>query len=234
MKTVRNGVRFWQLPHNWRVLFWCLRRRIIPFRLSLYGYALTHASCSTTTICNVSAQRLEYLGDSVLGMVVSEWLYNTFPSTNEGVLTDLRSKIVNNRHLAELAVKIGVDKALLYQGKLTYKMLGNVLEAVVGAIFLDRGLRVCRRFVRKQLLSGLSLEDLQANPMDYKGYVIQWAQHHQFSPRFESTTSVRSSRRSFEATLHLGEAGTFVGEGSTKKQAEQQASRQAYLQIDPL
>ena len=128
-----------------------------PKNLNLYKLALQHTSASKESAqvgFRESNERLEYLGDAILGAVIADYLFKKFPYKDEGFLTDIRSRIVNRESLNNLARKIGLNKLIVFDGNrktiLTHKsMHGDALEALVGAIYLDKGFKYCKKFIIK-------------------------------------------------------------------------------------
>ena len=127
---------------------------------ALLQTALTHSSYANErhdSACQ-SYERLEFLGDAVLDSVVGEIVFRHFPGKREGFLTTARSKIVKRDTLGKLAVQIGLDKLVQYQGSMqphNSYVAGNAFEALVGAVYLDRGYNACRRFVERRILEHL-------------------------------------------------------------------------------
>lgn len=126
----------------------------------LLGQALVHRSyLNESKNKNISSnERLEFLGDTVLGFIVSEWLYEDFPNCSEGTLTNLRSALVKTESLAKIAQKLELGKYLLLSrgeidsgGQQNPSLLANCLEAIIGAIFLDRNLKAVKLFIKPQL-----------------------------------------------------------------------------------
>ncbi len=204
---------------------------ITPSNLALYKLATCHSSIAKDegTGYKESNERLEYLGDAILGAAVADFLFKKFPYKNEGFLTEVRSKIVNRESLNALARKIGVANIVQYDKKnahLQQVILGNTLEAIVGAIFLDKGYLKCKKFVIDKLISpNYDLDDLVNVSSNFKSKVIEWAQREGLEIKFE-IISVKKGKNHKEFTAQVimhGEAkGT--GFGNSKKKAEQDAA----------
>jgi len=126
----------------------------VPARLNLYKTAFYHKSMNTSKKKNQHNERLEYLGDSLLSSIVAEYLFKKYPQGDEGFLTKMRSKIVKRKTLNKIAKFMGIDVILseYSQGRVSNSMLGNALEAVVGAIYLERGYNATRDYVIKKIL----------------------------------------------------------------------------------
>ncbi len=208
-----------------------------PSNLELYQLALRHTSASRATAIEgfrESNERLEYLGDAVLGMIIAEFLFKKYPYKDEGFLTEIRSRIVNRETLNGIARKIGLDQLIEYDGNRTRSlpartsMYGDALEALVGAIYLDKGFRFARRFVLKKLLSHYDIDSVVQNNVNFKSRLIEWAQRSGKEIRFETLSESGSSQfREFIAQVFIDEEPFATGNGFSKKKAEQSAAEKA-------
>jgi ribonuclease III len=206
-----------------------------PSNITLYQLAFRHTSASKNNGLNSfkeSNERLEYLGDSVLGMIIAEYLFKKFPFKDEGFLTEIRSRIVNRETLNQISRKIGLDRLIEYDGgrrgsSNNSSMYGDALEALVGAVYLDKGFRFSRKFVTKELLTHYDLEALIQNNVNFKSKLIEWVQREGKELKFEIVEE-RGGRnhREFIAQVIIGQ-DTFMGNGYTKKKAEQSAAEKA-------
>lgn len=202
----------------------------VPQNRSLYRLALLHRSASKRLANGVvlNNERLEFLGDSVLGAVVSELLYKFFPNKDEGFLTQLRSKVVSRSALNDLAIRLGLDKAVISNADLSHNkhIYGDVFEAFVGAIFLDQGFDGVKRFVEKFIFPNfVDIKDLVAVDTNYKSQLLEWGQKNRIEVVFETKSYRRGRRDKFCCTVSLAGEAKGKGEGDSKKEAEQQASR---------
>lgn len=203
-----------------------------PSNLALYRLALQHKTAAATATS--SNERLEFLGDAVLSLVVAEYLYKKYPLQTEGFLTDVRSRIVNRTLLNKLAQKMGIDQLLMHEvqntDKRSLKMAyGNALEAFIGALYLDRGYENCRGFIVDRLLYiYVDMESLVLTDSNYKGQVIVWGQKNHKSVRFELADE-RCTHNQREFIVHLRIDGEVSGRGfgRSKKEAEQIAAQDA-------
>lgn len=207
-----------------------------PLNLSLYRLALKHSSAAEEIRegVKVSNERLEYLGDAVLGTIVAEYLFMKFPYRDEGFLTETRSRIVNRESLNQVGAKIGISSLMEagagsrqpYAFKSIY---GDTLEALIGAVYLDRGYRFCRKFVyRRLILPYFDIDNIISTTINFKSKVIEWAQRENKTLDFKMV-SVSGTQRFKEFTVDLcidGE-GFAEGRGPTKKKAEQEAAKAA-------
>lgn len=153
-----------------------------PKDLEIYKKAFTHRSINKKDAKGnpVNYERLEFLGDAMLGSIISNHLFNQVPSGDEGYLTKMRSKVVSREHLNELGKDLGLIH--LVDSKIPKEHFGenihgNVFEALVGAIFLDRGYMFCERFVQKKVIKPyVDIEKLEGKILSYKSLLIEWAQ----------------------------------------------------------
>jgi ribonuclease-3 len=199
-----------------------------PHNLELYKLSLTQQSNYTT----YSNERLEYLGDAVLGMIVAEYLFSRFPTKNEGFLTQVRSRIVNREHLNSLCQKIGLAdliKQINTQPIKGISVYGNTLEAFIGAIYLDKGLAICRKFIVQRLL--LIYTDIDAviqNDLNYKSKLLEWTQRNNQSLDFRLiATNGRPHQQEFIIEVLIDSVAVAKGSGFNKKKAEQAAAEKA-------
>ena len=206
-----------------------------PFNLSLYKLAIKHVSVAEETIngfkiCN---ERLEYLGDAVLGAVVAEFLFLKFPYRDEGFLTETRSRMVNREALNQIAIKIGLAKVVNneYKGRnlSSHKSIyGDTLEAIVGAVYLDRGYKFCKKFILKCIIIHFDVDDIISTTSNFKSKIIEWSQKENKEVDFK-TISVTGNQRfkEFHVQLIVGGEPISEGKGPTKKKAEQEAAKNA-------
>lgn len=206
-----------------------------PFNVSLYQLALTPAGLAEENAkgFRISNERLEFLGDALLGMIVAEHLFQKYPFRDEGFLTESRSKLVNRESLNEAGIKIGLknilDQLLGDRNFNANKSLyGDMLEAFVGAIYLDKGYYFTKQFVLKRILLHFNLEEMIAATTNYKSKIIEWSQRENKQVEFK-VIQVNGNQRFKEFVVALEVEGnkTSQGKGSTKKKAEQEASKNA-------
>ncbi|MCS7018846.1 MAG: ribonuclease III [Bernardetiaceae bacterium] len=213
-----------------------------PSNLQLYKLALIHSSVAREMKDGYreSNERLEYLGDAILGAVVAEYLFKKYPYKDEGFLTEIRSRIVSRESLNTLARKIGIDHLVIYDTKRSkvspqsFKYLyGDAMEAFVGAVFLDKGFHFCRHFIIEKLLGNhFDMDELVETDTNYKSRLIEWAQRNNKQVQFE-LLSERSygAYRQFKVKVILDGEEISRGNGYSKKKAEQDAARKACEQF---
>jgi ribonuclease-3 len=201
-----------------------------PSNLAIYKLATLHSSrAKEKDGFRESNERLEYLGDAILGAAVADYLFKKYPFKDEGFLTEIRSRIVNRESLNHLARRVGVAAIMQFDHKnaqLRQVILGNALEALVGAIYLDKGYRRTKKFVIDKLIQPyFDLEVVVNSNSNHKSKVIEWAQRNSKEIRFD-VTDVKKGKNSkeFTAQVFIGDEAYGQGFGYTKKKAEQDAS----------
>lgn len=210
-----------------------------PSNLSLYRLAFIHSSVAknlTESGFKESNERLEYLGDAVLGMVIAEYLFKKFPYKDEGFLTDIRSRIVNRESLNNLAKRIGLNDLVEYENNnkrtamARTSMYGDAMEALIGAIYVDKGFRFVRKFIIKKLLTPhFDLENLIQNNTNYKSLLIEWAQKEGKNLSWTLSENGTFHNKEFTASIQINFVPEpfSMGNGHSKKKAEQDAARKA-------
>ena len=201
-----------------------------PSNLTLYKLAILHTSKGKETNgFRESNERLEYLGDAILGAAVADYLFKKYPFKDEGFLTEIRSRIVNRDSLNILARKIGINHIVQYDHKnaqLQRVVLGNTLEAIVGAVYLDKGYLRCKKFVIDKLVQPyFDLDVVVQTNLNYKSKVIEWTQRNGKSVRFELMEIKKErNQKEFAIQVYIAEEPMGIGYGFTKKRAEQDAA----------
>lgn len=206
-----------------------------PFNIALYKLALTPSGIAEETMkgFKISNERLEFLGDAILGAVIAEYLFQKYPYRDEGFLTETRSKLVNRESLNSTGIKIGLKNVLnLEIGDRNFignkSLYGDVLEAFLGAIYLDKGYHFTKNFILKRILLHFDLEGMIATVTNYKSKIIEWSQKENKSIEYK-VLHVHGNQRfkEFIVALEIDGEETSQGKGSTKKKAEQEASKNA-------
>lgn len=213
---------------------------LLPGKLNLYEIAFIHKSASTTLNNGkvINNERLEYLGDAILDAIIADYLYTRFPDKNEGFLTQLRAKLVKRKMLNKLADNLGLSPLLVSRTNADqpkFNLLGNALEALIGAIYLDKGyVRAKGYVIRKVLNKYVDLEKLSVKESDFKSRIIEWAQKNKQEINFVSRedSNEGSNVTQYTAKLILEEKEIGSGSGHSKKEAEQKAAEQALSHID--
>jgi ribonuclease-3 len=202
-----------------------------PNNISVYQLAFSHRSISRETDNGVplSNERLEYLGDAVLGAVVADMLFKKFPYRDEGFLTEMRSRIVSRENLKNLAVKIGVDELLQKEAAIgTYRsMYGDAFEALIGAIYLDKGYSKTQNFILERIIRiHVDLHEIEQTEKNFKSLILNWGQREKHSIVFE-TVEEEQKDRLIKVRLLVDDKEVAVGVDFVKKKAEQIAAQAA-------
>ena len=214
-----------------------------PHNVELYRIAFAHKSqeyrSKKTGDRPLNNERLEFLGDAVLETVVSDIVYHHFKTKREGFLTNTRSKIVSRESLGKLAKDLGIDR--LIQSHTNSKahnsfLAGNAFEAFMGAIYLDRGFDYAFRFIEHRIMgSVLDLEGVAHKEVNFKSKLLEWSQKNririEFKDKQNSAASGSGNTPSFSTTVIL--EGLFAGDGKgfSKKEAQQNASKDALTRM---
>ena len=195
--------------------------------------ALTHSSIKTED--NPSNERLEFLGDSVLGLVMTEFLYSYFQELDEGELTQIKSVVVSTSILAQesermkLSSLYNVGKGVTRRRSMPVSLQANVFEAVVGAIYKDGGLEEARKFILRNLFHHVLAVAHNEHPRNYKSLLQQWAQKElNVTPGYKVVSEKGPDHlKYFEVVAVIGRKTYGHGSGKSKKEAEQVAAREA-------
>ena len=209
-----------------------------PKNIDIYQEAFTHRSANTTSTQGHAQnyERMEFLGDAMLSAIIAAHLYNKVPGGNEGYLTKMRSKVVSREHLNELGRDLELTKHLkttVPKDQFGIDIHGNVFEALVGAIYLDRGYKYCEKFIKKRVIDPyVDIEKLEGKIISYKSLFIEWCQKnkHQFKFSIYEDTG-KDTLKHFGVKLTLD--GNLVGKAraTSKKKAEEQAAKRAYYKL---
>ncbi len=205
-----------------------------PAKKEIYRLAFIHKSGSylVSKKIPINNERLEFLGDSILDAIIAEHLFHNYPLEDEGFLTQMRSKIVNRDNLNFLAVKLGISNLVV--ARITNdnhkSIYGDALEALIGAIYLDKGFKKTRKIVIERIIKNhVNLTKLQETEVDFKSRIIEWGQKNRKEVNFSSFEEPNEEDKSPLFVSHLLIVDEIAGRGigSSKKEAEQNAARQA-------
>jgi len=188
-----------------------------------YELALTHRSATKGD----DNERLELLGDAVLDLVVADHLYVQYPNLDEGKLTKLKAKLVSRERLSGLAINLGLNKNLMItrQRDLEVELIiGNVLEAIFGAMYLEQGFEVSKARAMKMMNDHVIIDTLLLDLVDAKSKLLELAQKKRWNISFVVREEPRSSDMKFSATVKWDERILGTGKGNSKKKAEKEAS----------
>ena len=203
--------------------------KIRPKNLSIYKAAFTHKSYpKSLTDDDSNNERLEFLGDAILDSVVAEYLYIAYPKRDEGFLTNMRSKIVNRKSLDLIGEKLGFEKYIKFSfpEKQPKHFFGNVLEALIGAMYVDKGYKRTKFFILNQIVKKFfDIEKLEYIDDNYKSQLLELCQKQKFTLVFETTENKQDNRIiSFTSKAIIDNIFQGEGIGNSKKEAEQNAA----------
>lgn len=206
-----------------------------PFNLALYKLALTPAGLGEESSrgFRISNERLEFLGDAFLGAIIAEHLFQRFPYRDEGFLTETRSKLVNRESLNETGIKIGLKNILTQEidGRnftSNKSLYGDMLEAFLGAMYMDRGYEQTKKFILSRVLLHIDLDDMISTTTNYKSKIIEWSQKENKKAAYQVIQINGNQRyKEFVVALQINDTEIAQGKGATKKKAEQEASKNA-------
>lgn len=203
-----------------------------PSKVSTFKIAFSHKSSSSEKGYAIqNNERLEYLGDAVLGTIVAEYLFKKYPRANEGFLTKMRSKIVKRKSLNLIGDKMELDILLmeLNNTRLSRSMLGNAVEALVGAVYLELGYHGTKRYViRKILRNYVDIHQLERVDDNYKSQLLEWCQKNGQTVNYKLLARYKFEKRDrFKVAVLIDGKKLASADDFNKKSAEQSASERA-------
>lgn len=209
-----------------------------PRNIEIYQQALLHKSSSIKEKGRLlNNERLEFLGDAILDAIVADIVYKHFEGKREGFLTNTRSKIVQRETLNRVAVEIGLNKLIKYatrQSSHNSYMCGNAFEALIGAIYLDRGYRMCKRFMEERIINRyLNLDKISRKEVNFKSKLIEWSQKNKFEIEFLllDQSVDQDQNPTFETQITVEHIPAGSGKGYSKKESQQEAAHQTLSKI---
>lgn len=205
---------------------------------NLYEEAFTHRSLNKVDSNGnpVNYERLEFLGDAVLGLTIAAFLFEEAPVEDEGYLTKMRAKIVSRKYLNKLGEDLGLRKFLksqMQENQISNNIYGNLLEALIGAIYLDKGYEDCKAFIhQKVILPYVDLERLEGKVISYKSLFIEYCQKNKRNFKFETFEDEGLELEPYFAVrLHLESDIVARARATSKKKAEEVAAKRAYYKL---
>ena len=209
-----------------------------PKKLNVYKKAFLHRSANKKDKNGLplNYERLEFLGDSMLGTIISKYLYNEVPNGDEGYLTKMRSKIVSRKHLNELGKDLNLIsyvESRIPKSHFGDNIHGNVFEALIGAIYLDRGYKYCEKFINTRVIEPyVDIEQLEGKVISYKSLVIEWCQKQkkEFQYKVYEDTG-KDPLKHFAVKLSIDERVMAKARATSKKKAEEKASKRAFFAL---
>ncbi|PID95192.1 MAG: ribonuclease III [Bacteroidetes bacterium] len=206
-----------------------------PGNIHLYKLALRHKSASIEEAhgLKISNERLEYLGDAILGAIVADFLFKLFPYKDEGFLTQMRSKIVSRSQLNKLSRKLGLHKLVKIHGNDNnhYRSInGDAFEAFVGAMYLDKGYKFSKKIIINHVIRiGYNIDELQETDFNYKSKLIEWAQKNRHEVEFRLIGEEgKGYNRQYIVQVFINHKAYQKGFDYSIKGAEQNASERTW------
>ena len=207
-----------------------------PSNIQFYQKAFTHRSMNIRDKLGnpINYERLEFLGDAMLGAVVALHLFKEVPKGNEGYLTKMRSKIVSREHLNELGKELNlIDfiESRISQNSSGDNVHGNLFESLVGAIFLDKGYKQCEKYIFKTvIIPHVDIELLEGKVISYKSLLIEWCQKEKKTFYYEVYEDTgNDNQKHFSVRLSINDKVVAKARATSKKKAEEKASKRAYF-----
>ncbi|MBL7473820.1 ribonuclease III [Robertkochia sediminum] len=209
-----------------------------PRELRYYNKAFTHRSMNIRDDKGnaINYERLEFLGDAMLSAIISHFLFNEVPSGDEGYLTKMRSKVVSREHLNELGKDLGLLEFLdskINKDNFGENIHGNIFEALVGAIYLDRGYEFCKRFIYSRVVEPyVDIEQLEGKVISYKSLIIEYCQKKKKTFFFDVyDDDGNEDVKHFAVKLYINDKLVAKGRATSKKKAEESAAKRAYYAL---
>jgi len=209
---------------------------------NIYVEALIHRSyLEENDQFTLSNERLEFLGDSVLNLIIGEYLFNKFPNEEEGFLTKVRAKMVNRNALSFTAEQLKLGELLILSNNVpksvahsSKSMLSDALEALIGALYLDKGLEACKKFIQKNILEPAIKNGEHLIDENYKSQLLEYAQASKLDVPVYQIISEEGPHHDKIFTAEVIIEGKKLGEGKgkSKKEAEQNAANLALQKIN--
>ncbi|REE27920.1 ribonuclease III [Winogradskyella pacifica] len=209
-----------------------------PKTKALYITAFTHRSMNLKDDKGntINYERLEFVGDAILGSVIAAYLFEKVPHGDEGYLTKMRSKVVSREHLNKLGEELGLIN--LVESKIPTSNFGNnihgnLFEALVGAIYLDKGYRFCEKFIYKRVINPhVDIESLEGKVISYKSLLIEWCQKEKNTFDYDVYEDTgKDELKHFSVKLTINNKVVSKARATSKKKAEEKASKRAFFAL---
>lgn len=209
----------------------------VPGNVRLYRMAFRHRSVAVEIKNGTknSNERLEFLGDAILGAVVAELLFKLYPYKDEGFLTEMRSKIVSRANLNQLAKRLGLDELIEFDNKTIGQsnkqgsLLGDTFEAMIGAIYMDKDYNFTRNFLLNRIIKPhIDIHTLEQTETNFKSKLIEWCQRHGKDITFEIIPNQEGENaKLFTIQVNVDGENCALGRDYNKKNAEKLAAEKA-------
>ena len=209
-----------------------------PNNIDIYKSAFRHSSAATLIKDGVkdSNERLEFLGDSIISAVVADYLFKKFPYKDEGFLTKMRSRMVSRASHNQIAIKLGLNKYIEAQkerSSVATSINGDAYEALIGAIYLDKGYEFVQQFLLTRIINvHIDMDEVETKEVDFKSKLMEWVQKEKKELRFETLSDGNvSSDRQFIIQINIDNKKLGTAQHFSKKRAEQLAAEQVCLNL---
>ncbi|WP_178991637.1 ribonuclease III [Winogradskyella schleiferi] len=219
--------------------FFLQLKKILGFKpktISIYIKAFTHRSMNIKDDKGnvINYERLEFVGDAILGSVIAAYLFEKVPHGDEGYLTKMRSKVVSREHLNKLGKELGlIDfvESKIPKSNFGDNIHGNLFEALVGAIYLDKGYSFCEKFVYKRVINPhVDIEALEGKVISYKSLLIEWCQKEKNTFDYQVYEDTGNDElKHFSVKLSINDKVVSKARATSKKKAEEKASKRAFF-----
>lgn len=236
MKFIRNIIKPQEKNEE---EFYVAIKKLLGFRpknINYYKTAFIHRSVKVLDENGnpINYERMEFLGDAMLGSIIAAFLFKMVPDGDEGYLTQMRSKIVSRNQLNALGKDLGLVlfvKSTISKNRMGQNIYGNIFEALIGAIYLDRGYRYCEKFIDKRVINAfVDIPSLENKITSYKGIVIEWCQKTKKKLEFVIYEDSGNEKiRHYSVKLMLDNKVVSKGRSTSKKKAEEIASKRIYF-----
>jgi ribonuclease-3 len=237
-KDIFNRIRLFL--HKKKESYFALYKTLgfFPDNISYYEEALLHKSLSQEDAKGRrNNERLEFLGDAILDAVVADIIFKKFPDRNEGFLTNTRSKIVKRETLDRVASELGLQKLVVFSSRIKKQkshIMGNALEAFIGAVYLDQGYKKTGRFIEKKIIEPhINIDVLVKKEVNFKSKLLEWSQKYKVDMCFELLENYMDNENNpiFQTQALLNGMLAGIGIGYSKKESQQQAAQMALNKI---
>ena len=211
-----------------------------PGNIFLYKLAFLHRSAGSEILQGVrlNNERLEFLGDAILDAITADYLFKTFPLKDEGFLTEMRSKIVSRAQLNKLSMKLGMEKLIQLDQNSSNQyrsMQGDAFEALIGAIYLDKGYDFTKKVLVERIIKHYyNIDELISQEVNFKSRMIEWAQKEKKRIAFQVLQETGSGfKKQYIVELLIDDNPLSQGQDFSIKGAEQLASEKAWIKLTP-
>ena len=239
IKKILEGLRLLAIRRKEPYLLLAATLGFKPKKIQYYELALLHKSFAVKDEGGhfLNNERLEFLGDAILDAIVADILYHQFAGKREGFLTNTRSKIVQRETLNKIAVDLGLDRLMVVPNKNhshNLSIYGNAFEALIGAIYLDRGYEKCKYFMENVVFRNyLDINKLAHKEVNFKSRLIEWSQKYKTNIIFDliEETMDRENNPVFQTKVIINGISAGYGVGFSKKESQQNAAKIALKKI---